>query len=151
MDDFEIVESTRGNKPTQKDPIIITKPGKPGQPVSGKDKLLGAAADNFGEILKLAEEITEIRKTKVQSDAVIKQMAEARKTLLAEAEAYVMKKNADTKSVVENTKVVIEKMHVIRMMMQDFYAQNQQHLSSEDFKAVITEIVDQMCRVENGR
>ena len=143
MDDFEIVESTRGNKPTQNDPIIITKPGKPGQPVSGKDKLLGAAADNFGEILKLAEEITEIRKTKVQSDAVIKQMAEARKTLLAEAEAYAMKKNADTKS-------IVDRMNIIRAMMQDFYAQSNQQLSGEDFSAVITEIVNQMGRVENG-
>lgn len=143
MDDFEIVESTRGNKPTQNDPIIITKPGKPGQPVSGKDKLLGAAADNFGEIMKLAEEITEIAKTKVQTEAVIKQMAEARKNLLAEAEAYAMKKNADTKS-------VLEKMNLIRAMMKDFYDQNNQRLTSEDFKAVITEIVNQMGRVENG-
>ena len=143
MDDFEIVESTRGIKPTQNDPIIITKPGKPGQVVSGKDKLLGAAADNFGEILRLAEEITEIRKTKVQTEAVIKQMSEYRKTILAEAESYAMKKNADTKS-------IVDKMNVIRLMMQDFYAQSNQQLSSEDFRAVITEIVNQMGRVENG-
>lgn len=143
MDDFEIVESTRGIKPTQNDPIIITKPGKPGQVVSGKDKLLGAAADNFGEILRLAEEITEIRKTKVQTEAVVKQMSEYRKTILAEAESYAMKKNADTKS-------IVDKMNVIRLMMQDFYAQSNQQLSSEDFRAVITEIVNQMGRVENG-
>jgi len=143
MDDFEIVESTRGIKPTQNDPIIITKPGKPEQVVSGKDKLLGAAADNFGEILRLAEEITEIRKTKVQTEAVIKQMSEYRKTILAEAESYAMKKNADTKS-------IVDKMNVIRLMMQDFYAQSNQQLSSEDFRAVITEIVNQMGRVENG-
>lgn len=143
MDDFEIVESTRGIKPTQNDPIIITKPGKPGQVVSGKDKLLGAAADNFGEILRLAEEITEIRKTKVQTEAVIKQMSEYRKTILAEAESYAMKKNADTKS-------IVDKMNVIRLMMQDFYAQSNQQLFSEDFRAVITEIVNQMGRVENG-
>lgn len=143
MDDFEIVESTRGINPTQNDPIIITKPGKLGQVVSGKDKLLGAAADNFGEILRLAKEITEIRKIEVQTEAVIKQMSESRKTILAEAESYAMKKNADTKS-------IVDKMNVIRLMMQDFYAQSNQQLSSEDFRAVITEIVNQMGRVENG-
>lgn len=143
MDDFELVESTRGIKLTQNDPIIITKPEKSGQVESGKGKLLNAVADNFGEILRLAEEITEIRKTKVQTDAVIKQMSESRKTLLAEAESYATKKNADTKS-------IVDKMNVIRAMMQDFYAQSNQRLSGEDFKAVITEIVNQMGRIENG-
>lgn len=143
MDDFEIVESTRGNKPAQNDPIIITKPGKPGPPVSGKDKLLGAAADNFGEILKLASEITEIAKLKVSTDAIIKQMAEKRKDLLAEAEAYALRKKADTNE-------VIEKMNVIRLMMNDFYEHSDAKISGEEFKAIMTEIVNQMGRVEHG-
>jgi len=143
MDDFEIVESTRGNKPTQNNPVTVTKPGTNAPAVSGKDKLLGAAADNFGEILKLASEITEIAKLKVGTDAIIKQMAEKRKDLLAEAEAYALRKKADTNS-------VVEKMELVRKMMLDFYEHNVTTISGEDFRIIITEIVNQMGKVEHG-
>lgn len=143
MDDFEIVESTRGNKPTQNNPVTVTKPGTNAPAVSGKDKLLGAAADNFDEILKLASEITEIAKLKVGTDAIIKQMAEKRKDLLAEAEAYALRKKADTNS-------VVEKMELVRKMMLDFYEHNVTTISGEDFRIIITEIVNQMGKVEHG-
>jgi len=143
MDDFEIVESTRGNKPTQNNPVAVTKPGANAPAVSGKDKLFGAAADNFGEILKLASEITEIAKLKVGTDAYIKQMAEKRKELLAEAEAYALRKKADTNS-------VVEKMELVRKMMLDFYEHNVTTISGEDFRIIITEIVNQMGKVEHG-
>jgi len=143
MDDFEIVESSRGNKPTKNNPVIVTKPGANTPAVSGKDKLLGAAADNFGEILKLASEITEIAKLKVGTDAIIKQMAEKRKDLLAEAEAYAQRKKADTNS-------VVEKMELVRKMMLDFYEHNVTTISGEDFRIIITEIVNQMGKVEHG-
>ena len=70
-------------------------------------------------------------------------MAEDRKTLLAEAEAYAIRKNADTND-------VVQKMAIIRGMMQDFYAQSNQQISGEDFRIIITEIVEQMGKVENG-
>ncbi len=143
MDDFEIVESTRGNKPTQNNPVTVTKPGANAPAVSGKDKLLGAAADNFGEILKLASEIAEIAKLKVGTDAIIKQMAEKRKDLLAEAEAYAQRKEADTDS-------VVKKMELVRKMMLDFYEHNVTTISGEDFRIIITEIVNQMGKVEHG-
>ena len=40
--------------------------------------------------------IVAIEKMKVQSDAVLKQMEESRKTLLAEATAYAIRTKADT-------------------------------------------------------
>ena len=104
--------------------------------------MVGAVADNFSDILRLATEITNIRKIRVQSDAMAKQMAEARKNLLAQAKAYEVKKRADTKS-------TVDKMNVIRFMMQDFYAQGSQQITGEDFRVIITEIVNQMCRVEH--
>lgn len=143
MDDFEIVESTRGNKPAQNNPVTVTKPGVDAPAVSGKDKLLGVAADNFGEILKLASEIAEIAKLKVGTDAIIKQMAEKRKDLLAEAEAYAQRKEADTDS-------VVKKMELVRKMMLDFYEHNVTTISGEDFRIIITEIVNQMGKVEHG-
>ncbi len=67
-----------------------------------------------------------------------------RKQLLAEAEAYVLMKNADTNS-------VIARMNVIRLMMQDFYQQSNHQITSEDFKQIITSIVDQMGRINKEK
>lgn len=38
-------------------------------------------------------------------------------------------------------------MNVIRSMMQDYYAASNNNISSEDFRAVITDIVNQMGRI----
>ena len=103
-----------------------------------------AAAQNFGKILELAGSMIEIKKMKVASDAYLAKMEEDRKQLLAEAEAYVEKKDADTKS-------IVERMNVIRLMMQDFYQQSNQQITSEDFRQIITSIVDQMGRINNGQ
>ena len=42
-------------------------------------------------------------------------------------------------------------MNVIRLMMQDFYQQSNQQITSEDFRQIITSIVDQMGRINNGQ
>ncbi len=107
-----------------------------------RDKLGDAVAENFDKILDLASDIVEIRKMKMQSDAMIAHMQETRKQLLAEAEAYCMKKEKDTKD-------VVEKMSRVREMMNDFYRQKDAPLTSEDFCTIITEVVNQMCRLEN--
>ena len=78
------------------------------------------------------------------------QNAEKRKYLLAEAEAYVMKKRADTDSSLARTKGIIDEMYIINLMMEGYNSHSNPPLSSEDFKAIITDIVNQMCRVENG-
>ena len=110
---------------------------------SGKDKLYGAIADNFDSILELAISIADIEKMKVQSSAVLAQMREARESLLAEAEAYAKRKDADTRS-------VVGRMEVIRFMMNDFYLNSgNSNLTSEDFSKIISEIVNQMGRIEN--
>lgn len=106
------------------------------------EKLGDAVAENFDKILDLASDIIEIRKMKIQSDAVIAHMQETRKQLLTEAEAYCMKKEKDTK-------YVVEKMSIIQGMMNDFYRQKDAPLTSEDFCKIITEVVNQMCRLEN--
>ena len=106
------------------------------------EKLGDAVADNFDKILDLASDIVEIRKMKMQSDAVIAHMQETRKQILTEAEAYCMKKEKDTKN-------VVEKMSIVREMMNDFYRQKDAPLTSEDFCKIITEVVNQMCRLEN--
>lgn len=107
----------------------------------GVDKLAGAVADNFPRILSLAEGIAEIKKMQVQSEAVLKQMDKQRENLLAEAEAYVRKKNADTND-------VVEKMKVVRDMMNDYYRYSgNANISGNDFRMIISDIVNSMKQV----
>lgn len=105
------------------------------------DKLVNTISDNFGNILNLANDIVEIRRMEVQSEAIIAKMKEDRANLLAEAEAYAKRKNSDTTS-------VVEKMKVIQEMMKDYYQFNNSNMTSEDFSKLITEIVTQMGRIE---
>lgn len=105
------------------------------------NKIVDTVVDNFGDIIRIANDLVEIRKMKVQSDAILAKMREDRKTLLAEAEAYAKRKNADTTS-------VVEKMRVIQEMMKDFYKYNNSSMTGEDFSKVITEMVTQIGRIE---
>lgn len=141
MEGFEIIESgsrtpakTTGNSPTVTGNRNITTKG---------DKAMDILANNFENILNLAGSIVEIKKMKVASEACLKKMAEDRKRIIDEAQAYVLKKRADTNS-------VVDRMNVIRSMMQDFYAHSQGNLSGDDFCKIITEVVNQMGRVEDG-
>lgn len=136
MDGFELVEISR-NVPVKQDG------NQKNTSVSNKSKVVDALANNFGNILVLAHDVIEIQKMKVASDAVLAKMAEDRKMLLEEAQAYAVKKRADTSS-------VVDRMNVIRSMMQDFYAQSDGNMSGEDFCKIITEVVNQMGRVEHG-
>lgn len=101
------------------------------------NRVVDTVVDNFGSILDLAYDITEICKMKVQSDAVINKMEQDRKTLLAEAEAYAIRKNVDTSS-------IIDKMKLVQEMMRDFYQYNNSNISSEDFSKIISEVINQM-------
>lgn len=141
MDGLEVVESSRRMPTETGDKVPQTNTSD--KVVSSGEKMLNAVADNFGNILNLASNIVEIEKMKVQSDAVLAKMREDRAMLLAEAEAYATKKNADTNN-------IVEKMNIIRGMMNDFYQQSNAPITSEDFRAIITEVVNQMGRIENG-
>ena len=123
--------------------VEITKPNVDNQQVATKTKL-DVVYEGFDNIMKLATEITEIKKMKTQGELILQKMDKDRELLMTEAQAYAEKKNADTKS-------VVDRMNVIRGMMQDFYAQSNQQITGEDFRVIITEIVNQMGRVENGQ
>jgi len=124
--EFEIVESTRRKNDLES--------------VSPNNRLSDALADNMGSIINIAKDIVDIQKMKVQSDAILAKMAEDRKMLLAEAEAYVNRKNADTTN-------IVERMRVIQEMLRDFYSSNQKGatgLSGEEFKEIITDVLATM-------
>lgn len=138
----EIIQPEGENLPEVKSTTTVSTSGKDSTTANSPQTLTQAAAQNFGKILELAGGLVEIKKMKVASEAVLAKMEADRKQLLAEAEAYVLKKNADTNS-------VIERMNLIRMMMQDFYQQSNQQITGEEFKQIITSIVDQMGRMDN--
>ena len=141
MNGFEIIDDQTSIVEQPK--VEITKPGQETQQVAPKTKL-DVVSEGFDNIMKLATEITEIKKMKTQGELILQKMDKDRELLLTEAQAYAEKKNADTKS-------VVDRMNVIRGMMQDFYAQSNQQITGEDFRVIITEIVNQMGRVENGQ
>lgn len=105
------------------------------------DRMVDAITGNFDKILSLVGDVVEIKKMKVQSEAVLRKMEEDRKALLAEAEAYALKRNADTKS-------IVDRMNVVRMILKDFYEANDGSISSEDFRIIITETINQMGRIQ---
>lgn len=138
MDGFEIVKGKRGSIQPAESPgaeIVQQRP-------QSIDRMANAVADNFDTILNLASDVVSIQKMKVQSDIAIAHMREAREQLLAEAAVYVRKKEADTRS-------IVERMEVIRSMMNDFYQHSSEKLTSEDFCKIITEVVNQMGKTEN--
>lgn len=139
MDGFEIIET--GGRMTAK--VETSIPQNQHEKLTKGDKAMDMLANNFDNILNLARDIVEVQKMKVASEACLARMAEDRKRILEEAQAYATKKRADTAS-------VVERMNVIRSMMQDFYAHSQGNLSGDDFCKIITEVVNQMGRVEDG-
>ena len=136
MKGFEIIESG-SNLPEQSQQTVQTAQQ------SNDHTAMSVLSDNFDTILKLVGDVVEIKKMKVASDACLAKMEQDRKMLLDEASAYAMKKKADTSS-------VVERMNVIRLMMQDFYARSNGNLSGDDFCKIITEVVNQMGKIENG-
>ncbi|MGM9797037.1 MAG: hypothetical protein ACI3ZY_05590 [Parabacteroides sp.] len=137
MEGFELIESRR------REPAIKNQNNPAAIKQDRTDKILDVAADNMEQILTLAGNIIEIEKMKVVSEACLAKMEEDRKMLLAEAQAYVEKKKADTNS-------VVEKMNVVRTMMLDFYTHSNGNISGDDFCRIISEMVNQMGKVENG-
>ena len=130
--DFEMMDlpSSRGD-------YDITRKQRPSALPNEKTQSTNVIADNFPKILELAGNVLEIKKMKVASEAVLAKQREDRLSLIAEAEAYAKKKNADTAD-------IVGRFTLVRDMMRDFYAANTGTMTSEDFQKVITSIIEQM-------
>ena len=113
-------------------------PKKDAVPINdnGNNRLTNALADNMGNIISLAKDIVDIQRMRVQSQALLDKMEKDKEMLLAEAEAYVKKKNAETSQ-------IIGKMQIAREMLKDFYNQkNTAGVSAEEFSEVIKAIFE---------
>lgn len=129
--DFEVVSSTRIT------PSLQTQTSDSSLISPEVDKLAGAVADNFGRILDVAYAISEIEKMKVQSNIYVTQLREQRLMLEEETRAYVSKVEAETNR-------TVQKVEVIRRMMQDYYRFGQNKLSSSEFSKIISNVLEQM-------
>ena len=99
-----------------------------------KGKLIGAAAENFGEIINLAGKVVDIRKIYAESD---KQKAETEaviRTLKAEADAYVIKVTADSDK-------TLDKIEKYRLILSDFYKYNNGSMSGDVFADIMKSII----------
>ena len=130
--DFELVEV-----PSSQSSLEVSSPKVPAGNSNGKVPASKIIGDNFPKILELAGGIVEIKKMKVASEATLAKMDKDRLALLAEAEAYAKKKNADTAD-------IVARFTLVRDMMRDFYAANTGSMTSEDFQKVISSIIEQM-------
>ena len=98
------------------------------------NRIVNALADNMDSILSIAKDIVDIQRMRVQSEALLRKMEEDRAMLREEAEFYVMKKNADTKQ-------IIDKMQWARVLLNDFYNQkNTAGVTAEEFSIIIKSI-----------
>ena len=125
--EFEIVESNRNRS------LEEVKP---------ENKLQDVLNDNMGSMIEIAKDLVDIKKMKVQSDAILAKMAEDRKMLVAEAESYALRKSIDTKS-------VIDRMRMVQDLLRDFYSYNQKNdsaLSGEEFTKIISDVLNTMER-----
>lgn len=143
FEDVAVVNQPEGeNLPEVKSTTTVSTSGKDSAPASSPQTITQAAAQNFGKILDLAGGLLEIKKMKVASEAVLAKMEADRKILLAETEKYVLMKNAATKS-------AVDRMNVIRLMMQDYNQQSSPNIKSEDFKDIITKTIEELGRINN--
>jgi hypothetical protein len=138
----EVIQPEGENLSVAKSTTTVSKPGNDSSPANSPQTITQAAAQNFGKILELAGGIVEIQRMKVASDAVLAKMEADREQLRAEAEAYVNKMNAATKS-------AVDRMNVIRLMMQDYNQQSSPNIKSEDFKDIITKTIEELGRINN--
>lgn len=128
-DDFEMINGNRNN-----DVGNVIRDAVSNLDSDSKGKLVDAAAENFGEIINLAGKVVDIRKIYAESDKQIAEMDAATRALRAEADAYVMKVEADSNK-------TLDKVEKYRLLLNDFYKYNNGAMSGEVFADIMKSII----------
>lgn len=134
MKGLEIVKSTR----TQSENLPEVEVSTPPTPTytNGTNPIVNEVANNFPKILELVESMAELKKMKVQSEAVLAQMEAERKMLIAETDAYCRKMETDNAR-------VLGKLDIIRQMMADYNKSSKEtSMSEEAFRGIITQVIE---------
>lgn len=128
-EDFEIVKGNRGNGVAKAVGDVVSNLSD-----ESKQELVHAAAENFGEIVKIAGDIVQIRKIYADSDAKVAEIEAKKGVLIAEADNYVKRVEADTHQ-------TLSKAEQVRLLLNDFYKNNPGNLSGEEFAGIIKELI----------
>ena len=125
-DEFEIVKGKRNSEVSEaiKDAVI-------GLDNKSKEKLVGAVADNMGEIIKLAGQFAEVRKIYAESDKQVAEIEAKTETLRVETENYIKRVEAETNK-------TLSKTEQYRLLLNDFYKNNNGSMSGEVFADIMT-------------
>lgn len=129
MDEFDMVEIY--DKPME---VAVLDKKSSGAPSVG-EHLGHAVADNLDRIIGIANNIVEIKKMQVQSDAVIKQINAETERLRVEADNYVKMKGADTKD-------AVDRIDALRRMINDINASPNNKVSSSDLNDLLRTILE---------
>ena len=132
MSDFDVVKGTRSNEVGTKIGEIVG-----GLDDNSKGELVHAAAENFGEIVKIAGQIVDIKKIYAESDKQVAEIEAKNGVLVTETENYVRRIEADTNQ-------TISKAEVFRSMLNDFYKNNNGSLTGEEFAGIMKDIIAQI-------
>ncbi len=117
--------------------LIERKPQFPQAPAqgSGADHLQHAVAENFDRVLDCARIVVESKALLAQADAYSAKVDADCRKLAQETKAYVDKLEAESKS-------KLAKGDLIRHLLQDYYKSGQAPLSSQDFSAIVSQVID---------
>lgn len=108
--DFEMVQRPRRRPVSTKSSGEVSTDKRPSYR-SGRDALMGAAADNMEQIINLANKYMDIGRLKAETDAQVALYAEQRKNIELEAEVYVRKLRADNEKTIHKINKLADILH----------------------------------------
>lgn len=135
---FEIKKSTRTIPAEYEDvqQVEVTKSNNdPAKQPSTSQILAKGVVDNLPQMIELGKEIASIRKIKVMTDGEVKILEKKKQMLLADAEAYAIRKGADTKD-------AVTKMENTRKTLEMIFRNTDDRLSGEDLANVIKSVME---------
>ncbi len=129
-DDFEIVKGTRNSEVGR-----AVKEAIGGLSDASKDKLVDGVVGSMPEIINLAGQLVDIKKINAESDAVVAEIEAKTEALRVETENYVKRVEADTNK-------TLSKTEQYRILLNDFYKNNNGAMSGEVFAEIMKNIIE---------
>jgi hypothetical protein len=128
-DDFELVKGTRNAEVGK-----AVKDAIGGLDDVSKGKLVNAVAGSMPEIIKLAGQVVDIRKIYAESDKQVAEIEAKTDALRVETENYVKRVEAETNK-------TLSKTEQYRLLLNDFYKNNNGAMSGEVFADIMKTII----------
>lgn len=120
FDDFEEFALTK--EPIA--PLRAELPSEQGPTTDDKVQKKGMSDENVGKCIDVVKTVVDMGTIQMQTDAMIKQQEENRKTIMAQAEAYVKAKAADCEIIKAETDDKVRQLEQIRLLLREFGDRN---------------------------